>query len=263
MNEEAIGFFDSGVGGLSVWREVVELLPDENTIYLADSAHAPYGKKSRKEILFLSQKNTERLLEKNAKLIVVACNTATTAAIQHLRARYKVPFVGIEPAIKSAALQTQSCKIAVLATRGTLDSTLFAETAQRFSQSAAVFIREGKGLVEQVEKNALHTAETQALLHAQLKSLAKQPIDALVLGCTHYPFLKEEIEKILGPEMKILDAGKPVAQQVRRILVQEKRLNTASKRAEHSIFTNGDIRVIARLIQGFRPLQTQIEYSDF
>lgn len=263
MNEGAIGFFDSGVGGLSVWREVIELMPDENTIYLADSAHAPYGKKNWKEILHRAQKNTERLVGKNAKLIVVACNTATAAAIQHLRTSYKVPFIGIEPAIKPAALQTRNCKVAVLATQGTLRSTLFAQTAQRFSQNTALFIQTGKGLVEQVEKNALHSAETKALLHAQLKSIAKQRIDFLVLGCTHYPFLKEEMQKIVGPNVEILDTGKPVARQTKRVLMQIKGLNTTSKRAKHSIFTNGDTGVITQLIQAFRPPQTQIKYLHF
>ena len=149
--ENPIGIFDSGVGGTSIWKEVTKMLPHESTIYLADSANAPYGEKSKEEIVRLSIKNTEYLLKRNCKIIVVACNTATTNAIDYLRSHYNVPFIGIEPAIKPAALQTKTKKVGVLATKGTLSSSLFHNTSKLFADGITVLEQEGKGLVELIE----------------------------------------------------------------------------------------------------------------
>lgn len=263
MNDQAIGFFDSGVGGLSVWRATVALLPGEDTCYLADSAHAPYGTQSREAIRARCQKNVEKLLEKRVKLIVVACNTATTTAIEQLRARYAVPLIGIEPAIKPAALQTRSGKVAVLATQGTLGSALFEQTAQRFGTGIGILIQEGKGLVEQVEKNAVHSAETEQLLRGQLEPIQRAGVDCLVLGCTHYAFLTGVIRKIVGPEMQILDTSQAVARQTKRILTQRNLCRSRPGTAVHHIWTNGDRRVAEALTKAFRPAQTQIRYKAF
>ena len=148
MNNNAIGIFDSGVGGTSIWKEIISLLPSENTIYLSDSKNAPYGVKSKQEIIDLSIKNTEFLLHLNCKLIVVACNTATTNAIKILREKYDVPFIGIEPAIKPAALKTKTSKIGILATKGTLNSELFEKTSNTINQKIIRKEIIGKGLVE-------------------------------------------------------------------------------------------------------------------
>src|SRR5210317_591573 len=151
MSEQSIGIFDSGVGGTSIWKELHKLLPAENTIYLADSINAPYGHKSKEEIISLCKKNTEFLLKKGCKLIVVACNTATTNAIKILRENYNVPFIGIEPAIKPAALNTQTKAVGILATKGTLSSKLFHKTTNLYSSGIKVIEQVGDGLVELIE----------------------------------------------------------------------------------------------------------------
>src|SRR5690606_22598352 len=163
-NPNPIGFFDSGVGGTSIWKEVISLLPGENSIYLADSANAPYGEKPAGEIIALSIKNTEKLLEMGCKLIVVACNTATTNAISHLRASYPVSFIGIEPAIKPAALSSQTKVIGILATRGTLSSQLFYKTSELYSRDISIIEVEGKGLVKLIEAGKHKSEEIKELL---------------------------------------------------------------------------------------------------
>ncbi len=187
-NNNPIGIFDSGVGGLSIWKEIHQLFPCESTIYLADSKHAPYGEKSKQEIIDLCIKNTELLLSKGCKLIVVACNTATTNAIEYLRKNYKVPFIGIEPAIKPAALQTKTKKIGILATKGTLSSKLFNSTTEMYADNIEIIEQVGTGLVTQIESGELNSPNTFRLLEKYLKPMIAQNIDYLVLGCTHYPF---------------------------------------------------------------------------
>ncbi|MDP5093521.1 MAG: glutamate racemase, partial [Polaribacter sp.] len=154
-----IGIFDSGVGGTSIWKEIVTLLPNENTIYLADSKNAPYGEKSKDEIIELSIKNTEFLLNQNCKIIVVACNTATTNAIKTLRQNYAVPFIGIEPAIKPAALSTKTNVVGILATKGTLNSELFEATSSVFKSHIVIKEIIGKGLVDLIETGKINSPE--------------------------------------------------------------------------------------------------------
>ena len=168
MSSKPIGIFDSGVGGLSIWKEIRQLLPLESTLYLSDSKHAPYGPKGSKAILELSIKNTEYLIDKGCKLIVVACNTATTNAIEFLRTNYKVPFIGIEPAIKPAALQTQTKRIGILATKGTLSSHLFHKTSQLYSNELVVVEQVGNGIVELIEQGQLYSKEMRDLLSSRL-----------------------------------------------------------------------------------------------
>jgi len=163
-----IGIFDSGIGGTSIWKEIVILLPHESTIYLADSKYAPYGKRSQKEILELSKKNTEKLIALGCKIIVVACNTATTNAIKELRAIYDVPFIGIEPAIKPAALQTKTKKVGVLATKGTLSSNLFTKTSDLFASDIEVIEVIGAGLVELIEDGKIDSPEMHTLLSTHI-----------------------------------------------------------------------------------------------
>ena len=162
-NNNPIGLFDSGIGGTSIWKEIHQLLPNENTIYLADSKNAPYGQKTKEEIIHLSCKNTEFLLEQNCKLIVVACNTATTNAIKELRTKYKVPFIGIEPAIKPAALHSKTQKIGILATKGTLNSELFYKNVEQF-QDIQILEQIGYGLVELIENGQINSKEMNELL---------------------------------------------------------------------------------------------------
>lgn len=255
-----IGIFDSGIGGTSIWREIEKLLPYEDTIYLADSANAPYGAKSKAEILELSIKNTELLLQKNCKLIVVACNTATTNSIDHLRANYDVPFIGIEPAIKPAALHTKTKKVGVLATKGTLSSSLFHSTSKMFAQGITVLEQEGTGLVELIEEGKLYAYETRALLKKYLDPILEQHIDCLVLGCTHYPYLIPLIKELVPSGVNIIDSGEAVARQTRAVL-EENNLKEAPKNwTGHWFYSNTRNNILTSLVSG---PSTYVEYLDF
>ena len=243
-----IGFFDSGVGGTSIWKEMITLLPFENTIYFADSANAPYGKKSKEEIIALSEKNTEFLIKRGCKLIVVACNTATTNAIAHLRNKYKIPFIGIEPAIKPAALQTQTNSIGILATQGTLSSALFAKTSSRFASNIQVIEQVGTGLVELIEAGKKDSLMIKKLLDTYLQPMKEQQIDHLILGCTHYPYLIPIINKILGDDVCIIDSGYAVSKQIKNVLLKNKLLNPSNSKPAYSFFTNTTTKVLRKLL---------------
>ena len=188
MGNRPIGVFDSGVGGLSLLRELRSLLPNEDFIYISDNAYAPYGALSPVDIRKRSQALTQWLCEQSCKLIVVACNTATTNAIDYLRKNYPIPFVGIEPAIKPAALQTKTGVVGVLATKGTLSSGLFHETSSAYGEGVRILEKEGKHLVQMIESGMLHSEEIEQLLQTYIQPMIEQRVDHLVLGCTHYPF---------------------------------------------------------------------------
>ena len=249
INNNPIGLFDSGIGGTSIWREINELLPNENTIYLADSKNAPYGQKSKEEIIALSIKNTEFLLEQNCKIIVVACNTATTNAIKELRAKYKVPFIGIEPAIKPAALNSKTHTIGILATKGTLNSELFHETSRKF-QDIKINEQIGYNLVPLIENGEINSAEMNSLLHQYLKPMVEANIDYLVLGCSHYPYLIPQIKKILPKRIKIIDSGEAVARQTKKVLEENNTLNLSNKKGETIFYTNSDSKVLKTILNG-------------
>ena len=238
MNTQAIGIFDSGVGGITIWKTLTELLPNENTYYLADSKNAPYGQSSKEQILNLCIKNTEFLIAKGCKIIVVACNTATTNAIEILRERYAIPFIGIEPAIKPAALKTKNKSIGILATKGTLTSRLFNETSKKYLKGISVTEQIGEGLVDLIEKGKLESSEVELLLETYLQPMIKKQIDCLVLGCTHYPFLISKIKKITGDTIEIIDSGLAVAKQTKFILEKNKLLNNQTQRPTHHLYTN-------------------------
>ncbi|MGB5236001.1 MAG: glutamate racemase, partial [Flavobacteriaceae bacterium] len=182
MNQHPIGIFDSGVGGTSIWRELHKLLPSEDTIYLADSKNAPYGEKSGSEIINLSKKNVDWLLERDCKMIIVACNTATTNAIAYLRSHYPVPFIGIEPAIKPAALHSATGKVGVLATSGTLASQLFLTTSKTHAEDILILEQVGEGLVRLIEQGKIDSSEMRLLLQKYLEPMINAGIDQLVLG---------------------------------------------------------------------------------
>ena len=248
-NNNPIGLFDSGIGGTSIWKEINELLPNENTIYLADSKNAPYGQKTKEEIINLSIKNTEFLLEQNCKIIVVACNTATTNAIKELRAKYKVPFIGIEPAIKPAALNSKTHTIGILATKGTLNSELFHETSRKF-QDIKIIEQIGYNLVPLIENGEINSAEMNSLLHQYLKPMVEANIDYLVLGCSHYPYLIPQIKKILPKRIKIIDSGEAVARQTKKVLEENNTLNLSNKKGETIFYTNSDSKVLKTILNG-------------
>lgn len=246
--QQPIGFFDSGIGGTSIWKEVVELLPHENTIYLADSVNAPYGEKSKEKIIELCIKNTELLLKKNCKLIIVACNTATTNAIDILRKRYDIPFIGIEPAIKPAALLSKTNAIGILATKGTLSSALFEKTTQEYAKNITTIEQDGEGLVPLIEIGKINSGAVKDLLVTYLKPMLKFNIDHLVLGCTHYPYLIPQIKKIVGDKVTIIDSGEAVAKQTKTILKKYHLLNQSSKKPQHLFLSNGIKEVLSQFV---------------
>lgn len=242
--QNPIGVFDSGIGGTSILREIVKLLPNEDIVYLADSANAPYGEKSKAKIIALCKKNVEWLLNKKCKLIVVACNTATTNAIKELRALYKVPFVGIEPAIKPAALNSKTQKIGVLATRGTLSSELFYQTSDKLTNIAEIYEVIGTGLVEYIENGDFKSPELRKLLNSYLQPLISKNIDYLVLGCSHYPFLTQLIESILPKSIKIIDSGEAVARQTRELLKKNELFCRSFHKKTLQFYTNNNEKML-------------------
>ncbi len=248
---QPIGIFDSGIGGTSIWKEIQKMLPNESVIYLADGKNAPYGTKSKEEILRLSIKNTELLLEKDCKLIVVACNTATTNAIDYLRTTYDVPFVGIEPAIKPAALKTKTKKVGILATKGTLSSSLFHNTSKLHASGIEVIEREGTGLVDLIEEGQVDSKETYLLLQKYISPMLEAGIDCLVLGCTHYPYLIPQIQKIVPPNVNIIDSGEAVARQTRTVLDKQGLLIKSPKSpSEYQFYTNRELGVLESFVKG-------------
>lgn len=242
-----IGLFDSGVGGTSIWNEIHNLLPNENTIYLADSKNAPYGQKSKEEIIDLSFKNTEFLLNQNCKIIVVACNTATTNAIKELRTKYDVPFIGIEPAIKPAALQSKTQTIGILATKGTLNSELFHKSVANHTD-VKIIEQIGHGLVQLIENGDIDSAEMEELLKSYLNPMVEKNIDYLVLGCSHYPYLIPQIKKIIPPKIKIIDSGEAVAKQTQKILEQNNLLNLSKRKSSQIFYTNSEPEVLKNIL---------------
>jgi glutamate racemase len=213
-----IGVFDSGVGGLSVLREIHRELPDEDLLYVADSGHAPYGDKSTELIEARSIAIVEFLMSQHAKAIVVACNTATGVAIQTLRTRFSGPIIAIEPAVKPAAAHTRSGVIAVLATSRTIASINFAKLHERFGADVKILMQACPGLVELVEAGDLSNDRTRALVAQYVVPLLEQGVDTLVLGCTHYPFLAPLIQEIAGPTVTIIDPSAAIARELRRRL---------------------------------------------
>jgi glutamate racemase len=246
INNKPIGIFDSGIGGTSIWSEIHQLLPDEKTIYLADSKNAPYGQKSKAEIIALSCKNTEFLLDMDCKLIVVACNTATTNAIQELRSKYNVPFIGIEPAIKPAATNSKTQTIGILATQGTLNSELFHKASEKFHDTK-IIEQVGHGLVQLIENGEINSPEMATLLHAYLTPMIEANIDYLVLGCSHYPYLIPQIKRILPAHIQIIDSGEAVARQTQNVLKEKVGLSNLKNR-QPLFYTNSDSKVLSEIL---------------
>jgi glutamate racemase len=252
-NNNPIGLFDSGIGGTSIWKEIHQLLPNEDTIYLADSKNAPYGEKSKETIIALSVKNTEFLLERNCKMVVVACNTATTNAIKELRAKYDVPFIGIEPAIKPAAYHSKTQTIGILATKGTLSSELFNKAVEIY-QDTTIVEQVGHGLVQLIENGAIHSPEMTALLHEYLTPMIEANIDYLVLGCSHYPYLIPQIKKIIPEHIKIIDSGEAVARQTQHILKEKIGFTSSSERSNPIFYTNTNPKVLSGILGNHYPV---------
>ena len=236
-----IGIFDSGVGGLSVLRAVRELIPNEDLLYLADQAHVPYGSRTLAEVRRFSEGITRYLLEQNAKLVVVACNTASAAALHHLRAVFpQIPFVGMEPAVKPAAETTRSGVVGVLATPATFQGELYASVIERFAVGVRVMQGICPGLVMEIDQENLDTPEVYSILEKALKPMLVDGIDTVVLGCTHFPFVIPVIETIVGPGVRVIDPSPAIARQVQRLLEAKGLLNKSLDQGRIEYFTTGD-----------------------
>ena len=254
-----IGVFDSGVGGLSVLRHLRALLPAEDFVYVADSGYAPYGERSPEFIRERSLHIAEFLVREGVKAIVVACNTATAAAVHELRARLTIPVIAMEPGIKPAVEMTRSGVVGVLATAGTLESARFFSLVSRYAGDVEIITQPCAGLVERIEANDLDSADTLALLRGYLDPLRARGADAIVLGCTHYPFLCAQIEAIVGDGVAIIDTGPAVARELKRRLELEKLANLDARAGGERFWTSGVVAdfapVYARLWQPSATLQ--------
>jgi glutamate racemase len=236
--EDPIGVFDSGVGGLSVLREIRRELPGEHLLYVADSGHAPYGDKPAELIEARAVAIIEFLISQRAKAIVVACNTATGVAIRMLRARFSLPIIAMEPAVKPAAAHTRSGVVGVLATSRTIASDNFARLHERFGTEVKILMQACPGLVEQVEAGDLQGARTRALIERYVAPLVVQGADTIVLGCTHYPFLAALIREIAGPGVAIIDPSAAIARELRRRLAAAQLLSTGSRGGTEQFWTS-------------------------
>lgn len=256
MKNNPIGIFDSGVGGISILQALQKEMHNERFVYLADSQNAPYGSKDSSTIVNLCKKNTEWLLDKGCKIIVVACNTATTNAIQELRKQYSCPFIGIEPAIKPAALSTKSGVVGVLATEGTLSSSLFHSTALSHTQNIKVIEQIGKGLVPLIEKGITSGPEIEKLLHLYIDPMLDVNIDTLVLGCTHYSFLIPALENLLPESIQVIDSKEAVARQTQFILEKNKLLAARDQDQSTVLYTTGETAYINTFVADNSPIQS-------
>ena len=240
-NNQPIGVFDSGVGGISVLKHIHALLPHENLMYVADSKYAPYGSKTAEEIIQRCLILSDDLLQKNVKAIVVACNTATAAAIDTLRDTFDIPIIGMEPAVKPAAEASKNGVIGVLATVGTLKSAQFAALLESYGRNVKVVTQACVGLVECIERGELDAPETKALIRLYTAPLLAEGADTIVLGCTHYPFVKEVIQEIVGKGITLIDTGAAVAKQLKRQLEEKDLLSASQQKAEVYFWTNSEV----------------------
>lgn len=255
-----IGIFDSGVGGLSVLREIRAQMPNEHLIYFGDQGHVPYGPRSMEQIQNFSEGITKFLLKQNSKIIVVACNTASAAALKYLRANFPdVQFVGMEPAVKPAAEKTQTGKVGVLATPATFQGALYASVVERFAKGVELFQNTCPGLVNQIEKGELNSPATRAILEDALLPMLAQNIDTVVLGCTHYPFVIPLIEQIVGENVRVIDPAPAVAKQVKRLLEAGGMMNQNGDEGTVRFITSGEADSVKRLLSTLLGIRSKVE----
>lgn len=240
LAEHAIGVFDSGVGGISVLQHIHALLPHEQLLYVADSKYAPYGNKTPAEIQARCFEIADFFMAKKVKALVVACNTATAAAIDELRARYSLPIIGMEPAVKPAAEASKNGIIGVLATTGTLKSAQFAALLESYGRNVEVITQACVGLVECIERGELDAASTKALIHQYCVPLLEHGADTIVLGCTHYPFVRTAIREIVGEKISLIDTGVAVAKYLKLRLQENTLLSTSSALGKVQFWTNSE-----------------------
>lgn len=255
-----IGLFDSGVGGLTVLREMMRQLPQWDTLYLADSANCPYGARPAEEIRRLSEGITRFLLERGARCIVVACNTASAAALSSLRQRFPaVPFVGMVPAVRPAAALTKSGTVGVLATPATLGGRLLSDVVERYAEDVRVLSQACPGLVERIEAGDLESPATEALVRRCLEPLLAQGADVIALGCTHYPFVAPLIQRVAGPGVRLLDPSEAVARQVGRVLGGEQGGGSRDAgKGQHAFLSTGEPEPLAAAAQRLLGAELQV-----
>ena len=249
MNNNPIGIYDSGFGGLSVWRELYRALPNESLVYLGDGKNCPYGSQAADNILQYATQSVERLLERGCKMIVVACNTATAVAIKHLRDKYpEVPFVGLEPAVKPACLTTKSGVVGVVATERSLQGEKFLTTLARYGEGVDVIKAVGRGFVEAVEADAELLPQTETLVRQTIEPIIEAGADVIVLGCTHYPFLRAVIDKVIGDgAVSVIDSGEAVEKRVESLLDEYDMRASLDNQAQYEFMTFADEAYAERL----------------
>ena len=240
ISQQAIGVMDSGVGGISVLKHIHTLLPFENLFYVADSLYAPYGNKTAEEITARCMILADFLIAQNVKALVVACNTATAAAIDELRETFDIPIIGMEPAVKPAAEASKNGVIGVLATVGTLKSAQFAALLESYGRNVKVVTQACVGLVECIERGEIDAPATKALIRKYTAPLLAEGADTIVLGCTHYPFVKHVIQEIVGDKITLIDTGAAVAKQLKRQLIEKDLLSAKNQKAEVNFWTNSE-----------------------
>lgn len=249
MNNAPIGIFDSGVGGLSVLSAIRQQIPNEDLIFLADQAHVPYGPRPMDEVRDFSTKITRHLLAQGAKLIVVACNTASAAALHQLRTEFPdIPFVGMEPAVKPAAETSHTGVVGVLATPATFQGKLYGSVVERFADGVTLMQDTCLGLVEQIEAGQFNSFQTNAILHNALDKMLTAGIDTVVLGCTHYPFAIPAIKQIVGENVRVIDPAPAVARQVSRLLDQHNLRTASTSPGEVQFLTTGEPTKLANFL---------------
>jgi glutamate racemase len=258
--DRPIGIFDSGIGGLTVLRQIQTILPNEDLIYFADQIHVPYGPRSVEVVRDFSLAISQFLIDNGAKIIVIACNTASAAALEHLReAIPEIAFVGMEPAIKPGVVESQSGRVGVLATVGTFDSRRYASLMTRFAKEAIIFEDACPGLVEQIEKGDLDSLETHEILIRALTPMLRKDVDTLVLGCTHYPFVRPLVEEIAGPGVMIIDPSPAVARQTLRILKVQELLSSRKHPGQVTAYTTADPSEFDSLIKKLLDLPISVK----
>ena len=259
-----IGIFDSGVGGLSVLREILKVLPGEDYVYFADNANCPYGEKTKEFITERAREISGMLIGKGADIIVVACNTATAAAISALREEYSVKFIGMEPAIKPAIGMTRSGVVGVLATAGTLKAEKYRHTRELANGKVSVVEHVGQGFVEMVESGIISGPDAEDTVRASLKPLLDEGADTIVLGCTHYPFLMDTIRKIAGPDVNIIDPAPAIAKHLLEVMDDEGIRTGIHRRGNIELMASGDDGVLRRLagMNQFALTQPSVQFSD-
>ncbi|MBA3075541.1 MAG: glutamate racemase [Anaerolineae bacterium] len=261
-----IGMLDSGVGGLTILRAIREQLPGQPVVYVADQAHVPYGVRQVDEVRGFTKEITRFLIDQGAKLIVVACNTASVAALSYLRNEFpETPFVGMEPAVKPAAELTKTGVVGVLATYATFQTDVYNSVVERFAKNVNVIQNHCPGLVNQIEKGDLTGFETRRILESALRPMIAQGIDTVVLGCTHYPFVIPMIQEIVGPAVRVIDPAPAIAKQTQRLLTEHGWLADGRISSEIRLITTGNAQTIENnlpMYLGYRLPVESIQWQD-